>query len=245
LIVKLSLVIPVYKSANTLAELHRRIGRVVKQQNWDCEVIYVNDASPDNSLEVLQSLPPEPAHRTICLKTNLGQSSALLCGMFFAQGDFIGTLDADLQDDPEHLPRLLLAFRKNTEVVFAGRAGNYESKGKLLTSAVFKTWVHLVSGRTVPNNAGLFLVISRDAAQKIIPFLPNDPYLIGLVAKLRLCCQTVTVNREANHLGQSSYTFRKRLAVARQFFRTLSAEPPPSPYALSVWIDNHVQRSSN
>lgn len=242
MIVKLSLVVPVYKSANTLVELHRRIGRVVKQQNWDCEVIYVNDASPDNSLEVLQSLPPEPAHRTICLKTNLGQSSALLCGMFFAQGDFIGTLDADLQDDPEHLPKLLLAFRKNTEVVFAGRAGNYESKRQLLTSVVFKTLVHVVSRRRVPNNAGLFLVIHRDAAQKLIPFLPQAPYLIGLVAKLRLCCRSVTVGREANHLGESSYTFTKRLGVARQFFRTLGAEPEASPSALSVWIDNHVQR---
>lgn len=234
----LSIVIPMYKSAATLAELHDRIGRVAAAQAWDCEVIYVDDASPDGSVAVIQSLASAPPHRLVRLRSNHGQSTALLCGIFFSKGKYVVTMDADLQDQPEHLPSLLSAFTFNPtiQVAFAGRVGQYESKGKLTTSLIFKSMVHWLSGRRVPANAGLFMIIGNNAAQKLLPFVSNKPYVIGLIAKLRLRCVSIQVPRKANQLGETSYTTKKRIRVAIQFFKTLTMRPNADSGEIAAWI---------
>jgi glycosyltransferase involved in cell wall biosynthesis len=233
----ISIVIPVYKSASTLAELHRRLSDLSVAENWTCEVIYVNDTSPDHSLKVLQELPHSIDFRIINLKKNLGQSGALLVGMLFAKHDLIATMDADLQDEPEKLPELVHSLKTGTDVIFAKRKGSYESGGRLFTSFVFKGLVHIFSGRRIPMNAGLFMVIRRKAALQLPPFLPQSPYLIGLIANAKLTCESIVVDRRENQLGESSYTFKKRLTVAKRFFGTLKLRPTMNLQEVTEWVN--------
>lgn len=236
----ISIVIPVYKSASTLATLHDRISRMAALLPVPCEIVYVNDASPDHSLGILQQLPATISFHIINLKRNAGQSSALIAGMAFAQGKIIATMDADLQDEPENLPALIDALKPGLDVVFAKRHGKYESPGRLLTSFFFKGMVHWFSGRKIPMNAGLFMVLRKDAVGDFTSYLPYSPYLIGLVARASLRCTTVTVERPGNAFGETSYTFRKRMRVARSFFRTLRL-PTPKPGAERLeWLNSHL-----
>lgn len=233
---KISIVIPVYKSATTLRELHQRIGDVARKENWNCEIIYVNDASPDQSLSILRSLVPDIPFQIINLKQNTGQSSALIIGIAFANGDFVATMDADLQDEPEKLPDLLKAFKPDQDVVFAKRAGHYESAGRLVTSFLFKGLVHLFSGFRIPMNAGLFMLAKRRSVVRFQSYLPKSPYIIGLIARNRLSCGSLVVKREENLYGETSYTFAKRIKVARIFFRTLGMKPSMDGYEAKKWI---------
>jgi glycosyltransferase involved in cell wall biosynthesis len=235
----ISIVIPVYKSASTLAQLHRRLSDL-SAKNWICEVIYVNDASPDHSLKVLQELPQSIDFQIINLKKNVGQSSALLVGMLFAKHDLIATMDADLQDEPEKLPQLIHALKPETDVIFARRKGSYESGGRLFTSFIFKGLVHVFSGRRIPMNAGLFMVIRKRAALQLLPFLPQSPYLIGVIANAKLICDSVVIDRKGNQLGESSYTFKKRLAVAKRFFGTLKLRSAMSLQEVTDWVDSKI-----
>lgn len=141
----ISIVIPVYKSAATLSELHDRLTALSRNVGLECEVVYVNDASPDNSAEILKKLPPTIPFHIVDLGKNAGQSSALLAGIAFAQGSLIATMDADLQDEPENLPALIQSLVPGIDVVFAKRQGRYESGGRLFTSMLFKGLVHLFS----------------------------------------------------------------------------------------------------
>ncbi|WAC12723.1 glycosyltransferase [Dyadobacter pollutisoli] len=233
----ISIVIPVYKSASTLVELHRRLSDISAAENWKCEVIYVNDASPDYSLNVLETLTHSIDFQIINLKNNVGQSSALLVGMLFAKHDLIATMDADLQDEPEKLPELVRSLKQSTDVIFAKRKGSYESGGRLFTSFLFKGLVHVFSGQRIPMNAGLFMVIRKKAALLLLPFLPQSPYLIGLIANAKLTCDSIVIDRRENQFGESSYTFKKRLVVAKRFFGTLKLRPTISLSEVTEWVN--------
>jgi len=236
----LSIVIPVYKSASTLVALHERIGRVAAALPVPCEIVYVNDASPDHSLSILRQLPPTISFHIVNLKKNTGQSNALIAGMAFARGELLATMDADLQDEPENLAVMIEAMKPGIDIVFAKRQGQYETPGRLLTSFLFKGMVHWFSARKIPMNAGLFMVLRSVAASGFVPYLPHSPYLIGLIARTGLRCATVTVERPGNAFGETSYTFRKRLRVARSFFRTLRLpSPEPGPEAVA-WLNSHL-----
>ncbi len=235
-----SFIVPVYKSANTLKELHTRIAKVCATEKWPAEIIYVNDASPDASQEVLASLPPSLPFRVVRLRENHGQSHALLCGMLYARYTKCVTLDADLQDAPEIVPLLLDCMREDTDVVFAAREGNYESAGRLFTSFIFKTVVSLFSRGRIPPNAGLFLLIRKSPAGSFFRYLPEKPYLLALIAKSGLKCESFKVRRGKNRLGETSYSFSKRLKVARSFFKTLNLPERTGAEALNDWLKNCV-----
>lgn len=235
-----SIVVPVYKSASTLRLLHKRLSAMAAGSATAYEVIYVNDASPDDSLSILRSLPPTIPFHIVDLKRNAGQSCALLAGMAFAGGELIATMDADLQDEPENLPYLVRAMNPSADVVFARRQGQYEAASRLFTSFLFKGMVHIVSKRRIPMNAGLFLVMRKEAGRQCLAYLDQSPYLIGLIAKLKLSCTSLGVERPKNARQETSYTFKKRLRVAKSFFRTLRLSEAQREESAIGWLNSHL-----
>jgi glycosyltransferase involved in cell wall biosynthesis len=118
----LSIVIPVYRSAETLPELVGRASRVLDRLPGPSEILLVNDGSPDSSWEVIGSLAAaQPRLRGINLMKNYGQHSALLAGIMASRGGMIVTLDDDLQTPPEEIPRLLDELNKGFDLVYGVR----------------------------------------------------------------------------------------------------------------------------
>jgi glycosyltransferase involved in cell wall biosynthesis len=106
--IQISVVVPVYNEEENLPVLIPKIGEVFKGIGLSYEMIFVDDGSSDGSLKVLREAASQyPVLRIIKLKQNRGLSAALLAGMREARGEKIVTLDADLQNDPEDIPRLL------------------------------------------------------------------------------------------------------------------------------------------
>ena len=114
-----SVVIPVYNSAETLGELYKRISEVLSPICTDLEIIFVNDGSHDDSWEVIRKLKKaSPIVRGINLMRNYGQHNALLCGIRQASNDFIVTMDDDFQHPPEEIPLLLEKLDQGHDVVY-------------------------------------------------------------------------------------------------------------------------------
>lgn len=175
----ISFIVPVYKSVNTLKELHARVAQVCASAKWPGEIIYVNDASPDSSQKVLESLPPYLPFRVVRLRKNCGQSHALLCGMAYARYPKCVTLDADLQDAPEIVPLLAGCMKNDTDVVFATREGNYESAGRLFTSFIFKAMVSLFSRGADPAERGAFPADQEKRGRTIFRLPSGQALFIG------------------------------------------------------------------
>ena len=132
-----SIVIPVYKNAETLLELHAELKHHLCGIGF--EILFVDDASPDHSFMILQNLASrDPQVRLIRLVKNVGQNRAILRGFSACKGDRIVVMDADLQDPPSAVLELLSKLDRGWDVVFAGRRGKYESDFRLLTSKMFK-----------------------------------------------------------------------------------------------------------
>ncbi|GAA4436181.1 hypothetical protein GCM10023091_13820 [Ravibacter arvi] len=235
----ISVVIPVYRSAATLTELHTRLGAVLNEIGAG-EIIYVNDASPDQSLALLRQLPPVIPFRILSLNTNKGQSTALLCGIKAASCPLVATMDADLQDSPELLPALLGGLSTGIDVVFAARSGTYESPARHLSSFLFKSVVFLFSAGRIPRQAGLYLVMRKQSCSAFADFLPHRPYLMGLIARFRLKTGSVPFIRTRNPENETSYTFKKRLQVAKAFFRTLFLPVETTAADIEKWWNSEI-----
>ncbi|MBN2172752.1 MAG: glycosyltransferase family 2 protein, partial [Bacteroidales bacterium] len=119
---KISVISPVYGAAGLLPELISRIGRTVQQITSDYEIILVDDNSPDESWEVIKQLA-ENNNRIIglSLSRNFGQQNALNAGFDHSSGDFVVTLDCDLQDEPENIIHLFNKAKEGFDIVFASR----------------------------------------------------------------------------------------------------------------------------
>jgi glycosyltransferase involved in cell wall biosynthesis len=215
-------VVPVYRNRDTLAPLCDRI-RATAIAAWPretVEIILVDDASPDDAWAEIERLSAAmPGVRGVRLGENRGQHLAVLAGFALGRGDWLVSLDGDLQDPPEAAPALRAALG-DADVVFAGRRGWYQAFGAMITSGVYRRLILARLG--VPRDAGMFFLITAAARDRLLDSLVPDPSVIGLIAAT-LRTRSIPVERAAREVGTSSYTQRARLRAALRALKTWRA----------------------
>lgn len=214
----ISIILPVYRNADFLEELIRRLHRALDDTSEAHEVIAVNDSCPANSLAVLQALVQhDPRLIVVDLKQNIGQHRAVLTGLTYATGDWFGTMDADLQDQPEVVPLLLDLAMKHQAVVFAGRRGRYQSATRLLTSRLFKYLIAVLAG--IPRDAGLFFVAPGEMKPLLLGMNPRRPFVQAMMGATPIPKMSLPTERDRRPSGTSSYSSWARLKAG---FRAVS-----------------------
>lgn len=214
---RLSVVVPVFGNQQTLEPLYHRLTDCLAGRRF--EILFVNDASPDESLQILRRLAQTDLRvGCISLSTNRGQNPAVLTGIMACSADVVVCLDADLQDPPEMIPRLVERLLDNPglDAVFGGRTGRYESWLRHLTSRLFKQLLHRTVGGKLPPDAGLFVVFSGRMKQRLLECNDPDPYLLELMGRSGLVMESIPVPRRP--AVTSGYTFWKRLRLAEKAF---------------------------
>jgi len=202
-----TVVVPVYRNADTLEELHRRLARVFEARGMEFEVVFVDDACPSGSLDVLRKLAQlDPRVAVVALARNAGQHRAVLAGLSLARGRWMVVLDADLQDPPEAIPCLLEKGEEGFGAVFAGRRGRYESAGRLVTSRLFKRLLSLLcSAGSGLADAGLFVALDRAMAARILSMENGPPFVVAMIGCAGLPVVSVPVERSPRRRGESAY----------------------------------------
>jgi glycosyltransferase involved in cell wall biosynthesis len=214
----ISVVIPVYKNAKTLHKLHDMLSHTFSDLAVQCEMIYVDDACPEESLVVLQELiRSDPRVAVIVLERNVGQQRALMTGLRFARGNQIITMDADLQDPPSAIPDMLEKLQGGCAAVFAGRRGRYQSLLRLSFSRIFKTLLHLIVG--VPRDAGAFVAMNRAMVDKLLDFRVRKPFIVSLIGFTGLPVTSIPVSRSRRSYGESAYSNLDRLRTGLDTLR--------------------------
>ena len=209
--IDLSIVIPVFNNQDTLTELVERLDNLLTTQTT-FEIIFANDASKDNSLQIIQELSTRyPFVRLKNIKKNIGQNKALIEGFKEASGKKVMVMDADLQDNLDMVLPLLKKLDSKTDAVFILREGKYQSTNRMITSYLLKGVIQLITG--LPKKAGTFFIVQNSMVQKVLKLKCSFPYVTIMVFHV---CSTVTYlqsSRKSN-FGKSSYTFKKRLLHA-------------------------------
>ena len=144
----ISVVVPLYNEAESLPELQAWISRVMAENGFSYEVIYVNDGSTDESRAVIEGLAREnDAVKGICFRRNYGKSPALNTGFARAQGDVVITMDADLQDSPDEIPELYrMIVEDGYDLVSGWKQKRYDPLSKTLPTKLFNATARRVSG---------------------------------------------------------------------------------------------------
>lgn len=144
---RISIVIPLFNEEESLAELHRRLEDVLIPMEEGFEIIFVDDGSADRSFEVLREIHKKSHHvRVLRLRKNFGKAAALSAGFREARGEIILTLDADLQDVPEEIPRLLAKLKEGYDFVSGWKVRRQDSWLKTASSCLFNRVTNLLSG---------------------------------------------------------------------------------------------------
>lgn len=199
--VELSVVAPLYGNAATLHELVGRIAKSLEGIDW--ELILVDDASPDGAGELAFALAENDSRLgVIALAENGGQSEALRAGVLATRGRKVAFLDADLQDPPEILPRLLEASH-GSDVLFGIRRGAYQSWPRRISSAVYKALRSRIC--RVPSGAGLLLVADGDLLRQIARSTPKPCWWIPQLGSLGAKTEALPVDRQKRPTGRSAY----------------------------------------
>jgi len=144
---RLSAVIPAYNEADSLPQLHRELVAGLEATGLPWEIVYVDDGSRDGSAKVLEELcAGDDRVRAILLRRNFGKSAALATGFRAVRGEYVATLDADLQDDPAELPRLLAAIEGGLDLVSGWKVKRHDPITKTLPSKLFNAVTSAVAG---------------------------------------------------------------------------------------------------
>lgn len=214
----MSVVVPVYRNAETLDTLYQRLCATLGTLERRYELIFVNDSGPDRSLQVLERLAArDPRVAVLDLQRNYGQHIAILIGLAYSRGPWTVVLDADLQDPPEAIPGLLAAAEDcDAAAVFAGRRGQYQSWHRRLTSRCFKFAMHALC--RLPKDAGVYVAIRADLRDAMVSFPTRFPVIVSIIGCSGFPTISVPVPRARRTVGRSAYSSFSRVRVALRAF---------------------------
>ena len=209
----LSVVVPVYRNAATVDALAAQVRAVTDELGLQGEIVFVNDASPDDSRARLAALAAlHPSIVVVDLPRNVGQHAAVLHGLARARGRACVVMDADLQDRPASIATLWRARSPGIGAVFGGRTGRYEDRGRHVTSRLFKWVLHRLTG--IPKDAGIFVLIERDVVDALVAFPTRTPWIQSMIGLIGVTTRSVPVERDTRTTGASSYSGFGRLKTA-------------------------------
>ena len=208
--VALSVVIPLYNEADCLDELWSRLDPVLRSLGDSWETIFIDDGSTDESPTRLRRLRRESSSiRILTLATNRGQSAALDAGFRAARGRWILTLDADLQNPPEQIPRLIAA-REEADMVFGQRESRKDNWLRRASSSVGNAVRNAVTGHFVHDTGCSLKLFRRAAILRIPAFDGMHRFLPTLFVFHGFRVREVQVSHEARAGGDSKYGIRGR-----------------------------------
>lgn len=221
---RLSLVIPVFNEAENILPLHTRLTKVLKHSS---EIIFIDDGSTDNSLQVITALHQQDNKvKAVSFSRNFGHMAALTAGLDIASGDAVITLDADLQHPPELIPELVKQWENGAEVVNTIRK---ETKGagqlKGLTANLFYWLINRIARIDLPAGGADYRLLDRKAVDYLKRLRERSRFLRGLISWIGFRQTCVEYEADARTAGKSKYSFGKMFSFALDGITSFSAVP--------------------
>lgn len=229
---EISVIVPVYRSATTLAELCQKLIDTVENISPDFEILLVEDCGGDDSWQVIESLAKgDKRIRGYKLSRNFGQHAATICGIGKSSGRWVVTLDDDLEQGPEDIERLYQRAQEGYSLVYGIYPERSHAGWRNLTSGLARKMFTLA----IPslNHAYTsFRLIDGRLARELCQFDSPFPFIDGYLSWLTNNYSTVEVQHSSRAVGHSNYTFRKLFTHTINIFVTFS----DLPLKLASWL---------
>jgi dolichol-phosphate mannosyltransferase len=222
----ISVVIPIYNEGELIHRLHKEVSEVMNALGRPWEVVYVNDGSRDESLEILLSKQRSDSHVVVVnLSRNWGHQAALTSGLSVARGEAIVMMDGDLQDPPTVIPAMISKWNEGWQVVVAERTSRAEGGLRAILFPLFYKVLGFLSDYPIPLNAGIFGLLDRQPLDAILNLTETNRYLPGLRSWVGYRTTVVTYDRADRAEGEPKQTFWKLLKYGLDAIFSFSYKP--------------------
>jgi len=222
----LSIIIPTYNSEDSLKELFNRLYIVLENLTDSYEIIFINDSSTDNTSQILDSL--SNSNSTISqieLNRNFGQHNAILCGIRKAKYDTIVTLDDDLQNPPEEIPKLIQKYDEGFDVVYGYPQKDKHSFFRIIASLITKIALKTAMGVGIAKHVSSFRIFRTDLRKSFSDYKGTFVSIDVLLSWGTNSFSAIPVNHEQRSVGKSNYTVRKLINHALNMITGFSVLP--------------------
>ncbi len=225
-LIHISIVSPVYNAGQCINELIERLTKVLKLINCSYEVILVNDASTDNSWNIIKQLSSKNIHiKAVNLSRNFGQHHTITAGIDLSCGDWVVVMDCDLQDRPEEISNLYNKAKDNFDIVLARRINRKDGFFPKTTSAFFGKVINYLSGSRIDSSVANFGIYSKkviDEVKKMKEPIRCFPVMVNWMGYNKT---TIDVKHAERFKGKSTYNFSKRLSLGLNIILAYSDKP--------------------
>lgn len=207
--------VPAFNEASNLAELHGELRSALESRGVSFTLLVVDDGSRDGTFDLVRQLAAtDPRVRGLRLSRNFGHQEAISIGLQHARGRAVAVMDADLQDRPADLLRLLDRWRDGADVAYAVRRSRRESLPRRMAYRAFYRLLAGVADVAIPMDSGDFCVMDAAFVERLNALPERLRFVRGLRAWLGGRQDRVDVDRDARRHGEPQYTFAKLLRLA-------------------------------
>ena len=208
--VQVSVVIPVFNEEINLPVLRDRLLPVMQGSGKSFEIIFIDDGSRDNSLGLLQEFTKNEHIKVLELTRNYGQHAAIMAGFSVCRGNIVITMDADLQNPPEEIPRLIKVMEDgNYDVVGTIRKGRQDSFLRILPSKIINMVARKITGVGMHDWGCMLRAYRREVVERMIQCHEHATFIPALATVFGKRMTEIEVNHEERYGGKSNYPLRK------------------------------------
>ncbi len=225
---KVSVVIPMYYEEEVAEECYKRVkGVLTSLENYDHEIIFINDGSKDKTLEILEEIASKDEKiKVVSFSRNFGHQCAVTAGIKYVTGDAIVIIDADLQDPPELIPEMLKYWENGYEVIYGKRKSREGESGfKLFTAKMFYKTLNALSDVEIPKDTGDFRLVDRKVIDVVNSLPEHNKFLRGLFSWVGFNQTPFEYERKERFAGKTKYPLKKMLKLAGDGILSFSTKP--------------------
>lgn len=210
----ISVVIPVFNSHDILDPLYARLTDVLLNNNWDYEIVLVDDGSTDGSFEKMKELHSQDSRiKAIELMRNFGQQNAIMCGLHHTQGEYVVTMDDDLQNPPEEIDKLIKKILSGYDVVYGIPVDKNHSFMRNIGTKMTDWLFNIICSKPMDIKVSSFRVMTRHTVEKVIQDSTSFVYLSAILFKNKVKFGNVTVRHDKRSSGSSNYSIYRLIRL--------------------------------
>lgn len=225
---RISVVVPMYYEEQVANECYKRLKNTLENiDNFQYEIIFINDGSKDKTLEILENIAKNDENvKIISFSRNFGHQAAVTAGLKFVTGDVAIIIDADLQDPPELIPEMINLWEQGNDIVYGKRkAREGESIFKLMSAKMFYKTLNSLSDIDIPKDTGDFRLVDRKVVDVMNSLPEHNKFLRGLWSWIGYKQYGLEYERKKRFAGKTKYPLKKMLKLAQDGIISFSTKP--------------------
>jgi len=223
-----TILVPAYNEQEVLNMLYNRLKNIMEENsNYDFEILFVNDGSKDNTLNIMQELRNQD--KRVCylnLSRNFGKETAMIAGLDYCNGDAVIIIDADLQDPPELIPEMLKYWEEGYDDIYAKRKSRKgETWLKKVTSTMYYKVLQAFTKIQIQKDTGDFRLLDRRCVEALKSMRESQRYTKGLFSWIGYNKKEILYDRDPRAAGKTKWNYKKLIDLSIDGITSFTTSP--------------------